>query len=63
MKEGRDQTMAKPGHKLMQLTAAQEKIWHEKIGVIAEQWSKAAPENAKVLATYKEILAKVAAGG
>jgi TRAP-type C4-dicarboxylate transport system substrate-binding protein len=62
VKEGRDQTMAKPGHKLMQLTAAQEKIWHEKIGVIAEQWSKAAPENAKVLATYKDLLAKVAAG-
>ena len=63
VKEGKDQTMAKPGHKLMQLTAAQEKVWHDKIGVIAEQWSKAAPENAKVLATYKEILAKVAAGG
>lgn len=62
VKEGKDQTMAKPGHKLMQLTAAQEKIWHEKIGAIAEQWSKASPENAKVLTTYKELLAKVSAG-
>lgn len=61
--EGREQTMKQRGHTLLHLTAAQETAWHEKIGSIAEQWAKSSPDAGKVLATYKEILAKVAAGG
>ena len=61
--EGREQTMKQRGHTLAHLTAAQEKAWHDKIDLIAEQWAKSSPEADKVLATYKELLTKVAAGG
>ncbi len=63
VKEGREQTMQRPGHTLLHLTAAQEKAWHDRIAPIADEWVKSMPEGAKVRETYKELLAKVQAGG
>lgn len=63
VKEGREQTLKLPGHTLLHLTTAQEKSWHARIAPIADEWAKTMPGAAKVLATYKELLAKVQAGG
>lgn len=63
VKEGREQTMKRPGHTLLHLTAAQEKSWHDRIAPIANEWVKSMPEAKKVRDTYKELLAKVQAGG
>jgi TRAP-type transport system periplasmic protein len=63
VKEGREQTMKRPGHTLLHLTAAEEKSWHDRIAPIADEWVKSMPEAAKVRDTYKALLAKVQAGG
>jgi TRAP-type transport system periplasmic protein len=62
VKEGKDDTMKLPGHTLLHFTPAQEKAWHDKIAPIAAEWAKTMPNGDKVLAAYKELIAKVKAG-
>jgi TRAP-type C4-dicarboxylate transport system substrate-binding protein len=62
VKEGKEDTMKKPGHTLLQLTAAQEKAWHGRVAPIAEGWAKSMPGADKVLSSYGELLAKVKSG-
>jgi TRAP-type C4-dicarboxylate transport system substrate-binding protein len=62
VKEGKEDTMKKPGHTLLHLTDAQEKAWHDRVAPIAAGWAKSMPEGDKVISTYGELLAKVKAG-
>jgi TRAP-type C4-dicarboxylate transport system substrate-binding protein len=63
VKEGRDDTMKLPSHRLLHLTAAQEKSWQDRVTPIADNWAKSMPGADKVLETYRDLLAKVQAGG
>jgi TRAP-type C4-dicarboxylate transport system substrate-binding protein len=62
VKEGKEDTMKKPGHTLLKLTEAQAKGWRERVTPIAAEWSKSMPDAEKVLSTYGEILAKLKSG-
>ena len=62
VKEGKEDTMKKPGHTLLHLTAAQEKSWREKITPIADDWVKVQAGGQKALDTYKQLIADVQAG-
>ncbi len=62
VKEGEANTLKLPGHTLVHLTAEQQKKWHDEIAPIADEWAKSMPNGAKVMAAYKELLAKVKAG-
>ena len=62
VKEGKEDTMKRPGHTLLHLNAQQEKAWRERVAPIAQGWAKTMPDGDKVLATYNELLAKVKAG-
>jgi TRAP-type transport system periplasmic protein len=62
VKEGKEDTMKLPGHTLLHLTPGQEKSWHDRLASIADEWAKSMPDGAKIMATYKDLLAKVSAG-
>jgi TRAP-type transport system periplasmic protein len=62
VKEGKEDTMKKPGHTLLSLTEAQEKSWRERVIPISTEWTKSMPDAEKVLSTYGALLAKVKAG-
>jgi TRAP-type transport system periplasmic protein len=62
VKEGRDDTLKLPGHTSLKLTEAQEKIWHDRIAPIAQDWAKSVPDGDKILSAYSELLAKVKSG-
>jgi TRAP-type C4-dicarboxylate transport system substrate-binding protein len=62
VKEGEANTLKLPGHTLLHLTAEQQKKWHDEIAPIADEWAKSMPNGDKVMAAYKELLAKVKAG-
>ena len=62
VKEGEANTLKLPGHTLLHLTAEQQKDWHDRIAPIADEWAKSMPNGDKVMAAYKELLAKVKAG-
>ncbi|MGH7088348.1 MAG: TRAP transporter substrate-binding protein, partial [Stellaceae bacterium] len=62
VREGEQDTLKRPGHTLLHLTAAQEQKWHDGIAPIAAQWAKSMPNGDKVLATWKELLAKSKTG-
>ena len=50
------------GRQIVQLTPAQAENWKKRTAVIQEEWAKGVPDGAKVLAAYKDELAKVKAG-
>jgi TRAP-type C4-dicarboxylate transport system substrate-binding protein len=60
--EARDDTAKLPGHTLMKLTSAQDKVWHDRVDAVTDAWAKATPNGDKILATYRQILADVKAG-
>lgn len=62
VKEGEANTLKLPGHTLVHLSAEQQKKWHDQIAPIADEWAKSMPDGDKVIAAYKELLAKVKAG-
>jgi TRAP-type transport system periplasmic protein len=62
VKEGEANTLKLPGHTLVHLTPEQQKKWHDRIAPIADEWAKSMPNGDKVMAAYKELLAKVKAG-
>jgi TRAP-type transport system periplasmic protein len=60
--EGREMTMKQKGHTILKLSAAQEASWRKRLAPITEGWAKATPGGEKVLASYRDLLAKVEAG-
>lgn len=60
--EWRDNTVKLPGHTLLKLTPAQDKAWHDRVEAVTNAWAQATPNGAKILATYRQILADVKAG-
>jgi TRAP-type transport system periplasmic protein len=62
MEEGRETTMKKPGHTILKLSEAQDKDWRAKVAPITDQWAKSQPGGEKVLAQYRDLLAKAEAG-
>ncbi len=49
-------------HKIVQLTPAQEKIWRDKLAPVIDGWTAAHPGGAKLLETYRKILADLKTG-
>jgi TRAP-type C4-dicarboxylate transport system substrate-binding protein len=61
--EGRQTTMADPAHTLLKLTDAQAAAWRAHAEAVAANWAKGIPDGEKLVATYRDLLAKVKAGG
>lgn len=51
-----------PGHTLLNLTPEQSEAWHDRVETSANAWARTVPNGAKILATYRQILAEVQAG-
>jgi len=63
VKEGKENTLKDPRHKLLHLSPEQDKAWRARLDAVTADWAKSLPGGEKVLATYREILAKAASGG
>jgi TRAP-type C4-dicarboxylate transport system substrate-binding protein len=63
-KAGRDDVIKRndAGRQIVELSPAQAEAWKARTVSIQEEWAKNVPDGAKVLAAYKEELAKVKAG-
>jgi TRAP-type C4-dicarboxylate transport system substrate-binding protein len=63
-KAGRADVVARndAGRQIVQLSPAQDAAWKQRTLAIQEEWAKSVPDGVKVLAAYKEELAKVKAG-
>jgi len=62
--EGRQMVKALGGkHTIVTFTPEQEKVVREKIAPITAEWAKDTPGGDKALSTFRELLAKVKAGG
>jgi len=59
---GRDATKATPGQTIAQLDPAEEARWKELVAPVTEEWVKATPDGAKVLAAFRAELAAIRAG-
>jgi TRAP-type C4-dicarboxylate transport system substrate-binding protein len=51
---GRDATKAMPGQTIAQLDPAEEARWKEAVAPVTEEWVKATPDGAHVLAAFRE---------
>ena len=60
---GRGMVQAMSGHTIVKLTPAQEATWRKKAEAAQANWAKSVPDGDKLLATFKDLLAKVKAGG
>jgi TRAP-type C4-dicarboxylate transport system substrate-binding protein len=60
---GREGTKADPAHAVVQLSPAQDTVWRRHAETVASEWSSQVPDGPRILATYKELLAKVKSGG
>jgi TRAP-type transport system periplasmic protein len=61
--EGRKAIQAQPDkHKIVNLTAAQEAAWKEKVTPIVDEWVKSTPDGAKLLEQFTSEIKKVRAG-
>jgi TRAP-type C4-dicarboxylate transport system substrate-binding protein len=63
--KGREMVRALGGakHAIVQLTPEQTAKWRERLAPLAAEWAKSAPDGEKVLGAWRELLAKVKAGG
>ena len=52
---------AMPDHKLVKLAPAEESRWKARVAPVTDEWVKATPNGAAVLAAYREEIAKVRA--
>jgi len=50
-------------HVFVSLTPEQAAKWREKVAPVTAHWVKATPNGEKILATYREFLAKAKSGG
>jgi TRAP-type C4-dicarboxylate transport system substrate-binding protein len=61
--EGRQTTMASPGHTILPLSETQAAAWRAQAEAVAANWAKGIPDGERLVATYRDLLAKVKAGG
>ncbi|HWE75594.1 MAG TPA: TRAP transporter substrate-binding protein [Stellaceae bacterium] len=61
-KESRAIVAAESGQTIVGLTPAQTESWHRRIEPVTDDWVKATPDGAKILAAFKQILAEVNTG-
>jgi TRAP-type C4-dicarboxylate transport system substrate-binding protein len=62
--KGREMARAMGGkHAIVALTPEQTARWRERIAPLAAEWAKSTPDGEKVLGAWRELLAKVKAGG
>jgi TRAP-type C4-dicarboxylate transport system substrate-binding protein len=59
----RQATKADPTHTVVLLSPAQDAVWRRHAEAVASEWSGQVPDGPRILATYKELLAKVKSGG
>jgi TRAP-type C4-dicarboxylate transport system substrate-binding protein len=59
---GRDATQAIPGQTIAQLDPAEEARWKDAVAPVTEDWVKATPDGAHVLAAFRAEVAAVRAG-
>jgi TRAP-type C4-dicarboxylate transport system substrate-binding protein len=59
---GREAGRAMKDHVLVKLPPAEEARWKERARPVVEEWAKATPDGDKVLAAFREEIAKVRAG-
>jgi TRAP-type C4-dicarboxylate transport system substrate-binding protein len=59
---GRDATKAMAGQTIAQLDPAEEARWKEAVAPVTEDWVKATPDGAHVLAAFREELTAIRAG-
>jgi TRAP-type C4-dicarboxylate transport system substrate-binding protein len=59
---GRDATKAMPGQTIAQLDPAEEARWKEAVAPVTEEWVKATPDGAHVLAAFRDEVNAVRAG-
>jgi TRAP-type C4-dicarboxylate transport system substrate-binding protein len=59
---GRSSTRALPGHTVERLDPKEAAIWKQKLAPITEEWVRATPNGAAVLAAYRTELANIRAG-
>src|SRR5678815_1173276 len=57
----RERTMSKPGHTVANLDPAELARWKKMVAPLVDEWVKATPDGAKVLAAYRAELAAIAA--
>ena len=61
--QGRVAAMERKDAKMLKLSPSEEERWKQRLAPVAEDWVKATPDGAKVLAQFKAEVAKVRAGG
>ena len=59
---GRDATKAMPGQTIAQLDPAEEAHWKEAVAPVTEEWVKATPDGANVLAAFRAELTAIRGG-
>jgi len=59
---GRDATKALPGQTIAQLDPAEEARWKEAVAPVTEEWVKATPDGAHVLAAFRAELTAIRSG-
>jgi len=59
---GRDATKAMPGQTIAQLDPAEEARWKTLVAPVTEEWEKATPDGAKVLAAFRAEFAAIRGG-
>jgi len=59
---GRDMTKAMPGQTIVSLAPEEEARWKALVGPVTEEWVKATPDGAKVLAAFRSEVAAIPAG-
>jgi TRAP-type C4-dicarboxylate transport system substrate-binding protein len=58
--ESRAETRAKPGHTISELSTEETARWRKMLAPIADEWVKATPDGARVLAAYRAEITKAA---
>lgn len=59
--EIREKMKADPRQKVVTLSPREEKLWRRRLASVAAAWAKKTPNGAKILKTYRALLAKVEA--
>ena len=61
--DARQATKADPTHTVVMLSPEQDAVWRRHAETVASEWAGQVPDGPRILATYKELLAKVKSGG
>jgi TRAP-type C4-dicarboxylate transport system substrate-binding protein len=61
--EGHQYTKEKPNHTFLVLTPDQTANWRRQAEAVLAEWSKSVPDGERILATFRELLAKVMSEG